>query len=236
MYTTYEAHSGMNLKVPGSWRSRIVVILALVVGYAALLYGLVHTRTSRTQANGLPMLTPVISEVGARRGDVVTARAAPIGPEDDSAPPAVHWIFPAIDVWPSPPGWYATLSEFTPVTDARPDPRDAQVQYRRDGRQADRSRARHSALRMVGWLRPPYPVELAAAGVQGSVTLDLLIDARGQPIEVLLAKSSGSSELDNATLHAANSWRFSPPRFKSQPTEVWGRVEVRYQPAAAISK
>jgi periplasmic protein TonB len=219
------------LTVPRSWRSRAVVVLILITGYATLFYGFAHTRARRTEVVGPPMLAPVISEVGARRGDVVTAKPLPIGPEDESTPPVRHWIFPPIDIWPSASGWSATLSEFTPVTDARADPQDAQAQYQRTGRPANNSKARRSSLRMALWLRPTYPMDLASAGVEGSVVLDLLIDAQGQPVKEVLAQSSGSSELDTATLSAAKFWRFSPPRFKSRPVEVWGRVEVRYKVA-----
>jgi len=63
------------------------------------------------------------------------------------------------------------LSEFTPVTEARPE------------NQASR-KARQSTLRMVRWIRLEYPAALALAGKEGCVSLELLIDPRGQPIEL----------------------------------------------------
>jgi len=69
---------------------------------------------------------------------------------------------------------------------------------------------RLSKLRMVRWLRPEYPLEWAVAGMDGSVLLDQRIDAHGQPVKTTVARGSGSPQLDEAALHAANAWRFAP--------------------------
>jgi TonB family protein len=81
---------------------------------------------------------------------------------------------------------------------------------------------------MVRWFRPEYRIEQALAGMEGSVVLDLVIDPSGQPIQRTVAQSSGSAELDEATLRAAEIWRFAPPSRKSGALDVWGRVEVRF--------
>jgi hypothetical protein len=128
------------------------------LGYAALLYEVAHTRAPRTKTGGLPMFTPVIAAVAVRRGDVLTAKPLAIGEDDESTPSARHWIFPPIGIWPSAPGWSATLSEFTPVTDAQADPRDAQALSQHDRRPAvNNARTRRSTLRMVRWLRQRTP-------------------------------------------------------------------------------
>lgn len=214
---------------PGWWRSRTVVVLLLLTGYLGLLYGVTHTRARRSGATGLPMLTPVISEVGVRRGDALTGRPPPTAVEDESTPPARHWIFDPIDIWPSTPGRSATLSEFTPVSEARADPRDLEPAPQNQ-QPAKKPGRRPSTLRLVRWLRPQYPPDWAAAGVSGSVVLDLLIDPGGKPVAISVAQSSGSAQLDAAALTAARLWRFAPPRWKSGPVEVWGRVEVRFRP------
>ena len=48
---------------------------------------------------------------------------------------------------------------------------------------------------MIRWLRPEYSTGCASPGTEGSVVLDLLIDPSGQPVEITVAQSSGSSEL-----------------------------------------
>jgi TonB family protein len=175
------------------------------------------------------MLTPVISAVGVRRGDALAARSPPTAVEDESSPPARHWIFAPIDIWPSTPGRSATLSEFTPVSEARADPRDLEPPLQ-NTQPAKKPRQRPSTLRLARWLRPQYPLDWAVAGVSGSVVLDLLIDPSGKPVAISVAQSSGSAQLDAAALTAAKSWRFASPRWKSAPVEVWGRIEVRFHP------
>jgi TonB family protein len=64
--------------------------------------------------------------------------------------------------------------------------------------------------------------------MEGSVLLDQRIDAHGKPVETKVARGSGSPQLDQAALHAANAWRFAPPLWKSQPVEVSSQIEVRF--------
>ena len=81
---------------------------------------------------------------------------------------------------------------------------------------------------MVGWVRPTYTQQQARNGYEGSVTVSVHVNARGQPIEELLMNSSGYPELDSATLAAARLWRFAPPISRSEPISVWAQLEVRY--------
>ena len=90
------------------------------------------------------MFGPVISRVWQPpRGSVLAARPPAPSVEDTSIP------HPRLDFWPSPTGC-AAPSEFTPVTEARAGLPDAGAARRRQ------------KLRMVRWLRPAYPAELAA--------------------------------------------------------------------------
>lgn len=59
---------------------------------------------------------------------------------------------------------------------------------------------------------PDYPVEAAARGDHGTVTVRILVDAEGAPSGVEMAKSSGSHDLDNAALQTVRNWRFKPAR------------------------
>jgi TonB family protein len=143
---------------------------------------------------------------------------------NELTPPPRQWRFPRIDLWPSVLGYAATVSEFTPVTEAEADPPEMPPAAL-DGKTPPK---RRSVLRMVRWLRPEYPVEWASMGIEGSVLLDLRIDRRGQPVEIVMAQSSGSSQLDTSVLRAARLWKFAPPFYKTRPVEVESRVEVRF--------
>jgi TonB family protein len=204
-------------------RSRLVAVLILLVCYSALFYAAVKTRAPQSNQDGVPMFSAIVSQIGEERRGGLTSKPGAQVTEDQSAAPASHWTFAPIDIWPSPPGWNATLSEFTPVTEARPD------------NPANR-RARQSTLRMVRWIRPEYPAALASAGEEGCVSLELLIDARGQPIETRVDRSSGWPEIDGSALRAANLWRFSLPLWNSRPIAVGARVEVRYNAGSQTAR
>ena len=202
----------------GPWRFRVAVVLTLVACHAALFYGIARTRAARgSGTDERPMFGPVISRIWQPpRGSVLAARAPAPRVEDTSTSPPRDWVFPPIDVWPSPAGWSPAMSEFTPVTEAGADPPETGVGRRRQ------------TLRMVRWLRPAYPAELAAAAVEGAVLLDLRIDPSGVPVETKVTQSSGSMRLDQAAVRAASLWRFAPPLWKSRPVAVKCRIEVRF--------
>jgi len=202
--------------------SRVIVALILVICYPALFYVVEHARASRSNADGPPMFRAIVSEIGERRAGMSSRSFAPA--EDQTTEPPRHWVFPPIDIWPSALGWSATLSEFTPVSDARHDPRFEQ----QDDLSSGKPVGRRPVLRMIRWLRPEYPLEWALAGKEGTVLLNLRIDPSGQPTETVVMTSSASQELDESAERAAQLWRFAPPLWNARPVEVWVQVEVRY--------
>src|SRR5262249_52521807 len=209
------------------------IVLVVVVCHVAFFYSLARTRAARASSTGgAPMFGPVISDVWRPpRGSPLAARPPAPSVEDSSIPPARHWTLPAIDIFPS--AHSPTPSEFTPVTEATADPPDVQIVSQ--GKPSDKKPvASRQKLVMVLWVRPQYPNECAWAGMEGSVLLDLKIDASGQPVETAVAQSSGWKELDQAALHAATLWRFAPPRWESRPVAVTCRVEVRFHREDAV--
>ncbi len=75
---------------------------------------------------------------------------------------------------------------------------------------------------------PDYPVEAAARGDHGTVTVRILVDAEGAPSGVEMAKSSGSHDLDNAALQTVRNWRFKPAR-NSNDQPVPGSIEIPFE-------
>ncbi|HET6913471.1 MAG TPA: energy transducer TonB [Rhodanobacteraceae bacterium] len=76
---------------------------------------------------------------------------------------------------------------------------------------------------------PDYPVAAIREGVQGTVLLRVLVDATGKPIQVLVLKSSGSRDLDNAAReHVLAAWRFHPAQRDGHAIQAWAQVPVKF--------
>jgi protein TonB len=71
-----------------------------------------------------------------------------------------------------------------------------------------------------------YPEEAKRRGEEGTVVVSFTIDESGNPVNVKLASSSGSSSIDNETLRLIRSLKFPPPP-DGKPINL--RVEVEYQ-------
>jgi protein TonB len=71
-----------------------------------------------------------------------------------------------------------------------------------------------------------YPEEAKRRGEEGTVVVSFTIDESGNPVNVRLASSSGSSSIDNETLRLIRSLKFPPPP-EGKPVNL--RVEVEYQ-------
>jgi len=55
------------------------------------------------------------------------------------------------------------------------------------------------------------------------------VDEHGKPIEVLILKSSGSRELDNAARdHVLAAWRFNPAQRDGHAIPAWAQVPVKF--------
>lgn len=77
---------------------------------------------------------------------------------------------------------------------------------------------------------PRYPVAARRAGMQGTVTLRVLVDARGCPREVVVAKGSGFPLLDRAARDKVlRDWRFVPAHVDGRPTPAWALVPVVFR-------
>jgi protein TonB len=73
---------------------------------------------------------------------------------------------------------------------------------------------------------PQYPAIAKAAGVQGPVAVQVLIDEQGR---VLSAKAtSGHPLLQQAAVQTAYKWRFTPTMLSGQPVKVAGVVTYNF--------
>jgi D-alanyl-D-alanine endopeptidase (penicillin-binding protein 7) len=73
--------------------------------------------------------------------------------------------------------------------------------------------------------KPEYPQADLAAGHQGTVTVDFLIDADGVVADSAIARSSGYASMDEAARGALLKCRFSPALKNGQAVKEWTKVQ-----------
>jgi TonB family protein len=76
-------------------------------------------------------------------------------------------------------------------------------------------------------VRPAYPQEAKAAGVQGIVILEVIIDPMGDVADAHVIKSVPM--LDEPALEAVRQWRFTPTLLNGEPVPVVMTVTVNFR-------
>lgn len=135
----------------------------------------------------------------------------------------------------------ATSADTTLVTAPAPDATsskvagsDAAVAHRSRSARSDttaRATPRSSAPSPIaGNPMPEYPAVALRHGEGGTVVLQVQVDARGQPIDVDVARRSGSRELDRAALQAVRDWRFKPATRNGKPVTSVIELPIDFKP------
>ncbi len=76
---------------------------------------------------------------------------------------------------------------------------------------------------------PDYPRIAMRKGWEGTVLLQVRVDARGRPVSVQVLRSSGHRVLDEAARRAVSThWRFRPALRDGLPVEAVGKVPVAF--------
>lgn len=76
---------------------------------------------------------------------------------------------------------------------------------------------------------PPYPRDALRDRLEGTVVLDVHVDAEGRPVEVTVVTSSGHRTLDRAAQRQVlQKWRFRPALRDGRAVPALGRVPVAF--------
>lgn len=84
-------------------------------------------------------------------------------------------------------------------------------------------------LKVSRRVEPLYPPSARRAGEAGSVQLRILVDERGVPGEVQIAKSSGFARLDDAAVQAVRRWRFIAATNGNDTIAAWTQIAITFQ-------
>ena len=159
------------------------------------------------------------------------ALAAPILPPPplEQTPPQIAEAPPAPEPVPEPEQ-PRQVTEAPPPPERRPPPRQTAPQtappapvrlnaalqgmesFTLEGRIAP-----PEALDTVRNRRPAYPEASRRRGQEGTVMLELRVDANGRVVDVRVTESSGFSALDAAAVETLREWRFRPAQRGGMP-------------------
>ncbi len=79
-------------------------------------------------------------------------------------------------------------------------------------------------------VEPNYPSDARSNNQEGTVTLKVLIETNGRPVEAQIIGSSGVASLDASALKAIYRWRFSPAKNnKGKPVRCYVNIPVSFR-------
>lgn len=78
-------------------------------------------------------------------------------------------------------------------------------------------------------VEPTYPSASRRAGEEGTVRVKVLVDEKGRPREVAVARSSGFARLDEAAMEAVRKWRFVAATNGTSAITAWTQVAVTFR-------
>jgi TonB family protein len=78
-------------------------------------------------------------------------------------------------------------------------------------------------------VQPEYPPEELANGIEGEVTLEILVNEEGLVDNVWVLASYGPKSFEEASLAAVKQFRFKPPNQGGKPVPMWIRFQVRFR-------
>jgi len=84
-------------------------------------------------------------------------------------------------------------------------------------------------LKTKSRVEPTYPPAARRAGEEGTVRLRILVDERGKPQDVQIAKGSGFALLDKAAIEAVRKWRFVAATNGAQAVTAWTQVAITFK-------
>jgi TonB family protein len=84
------------------------------------------------------------------------------------------------------------------------------------------------ATKLVRQVKPAYPPQALAAGIEGSVILNAVIGKDGKLSSIRVLKSMGP-EMDEAAMSAVSQWLYEPTLLNGEPVEVLTDITVTFK-------
>ena len=189
------------------------------------------------------LIEPVIEALPADQADQARKRLAAVAMDDQQVR---ERIFPRLNRCPDISGLDESLGDITPASVSRPfnelraaligqlqDPTLGKAAWKDRSGDCGPSAQKTSGKRTPAYAVLPdiskfYPPEARAFQVEGVVRVMIAIDAQGCVKAVALAQSSGSDQLDDAGLDAAQQMSFLPAEQDGKAVDSTVAVPIRF--------
>jgi protein TonB len=86
----------------------------------------------------------------------------------------------------------------------------------------------HSDVAYLHNPKPAYPAMARKLGLEGTVTLRILVNPEGVPEQSKVIATSGAEVLDAAAVEAVQGWRFVPARQGRSAIAHWVDVPITF--------
>ncbi len=208
-------------------RAKLVPLAAILVAHLVFFYLLQSGMLRQVAHAALPSVVTVIFVAPPPAPPVASSSAVPKTVELRRPAPSYVPPLPSLASAAPAPATIAPL----PIAEAAPAAPSAPVAVAAAAPEAP-APAGPRTVSGVAYVRAPQPVYPALSrrlGETGVVLLRILIDVKGQPEQVLVQKSSGFSNLDEAGRQAALRAVFKPYMEDGKPVAVFVLVPLNFQ-------
>lgn len=82
---------------------------------------------------------------------------------------------------------------------------------------------------LVRQVRPAYPPDLQAQGIEGTVLVDAVIGKDGVPMSLKVSNTAVNREFADAALDAIRQWRYSSTLLNGEPVEVVTTITIEFR-------
>jgi periplasmic protein TonB len=93
---------------------------------------------------------------------------------------------------------------------------------------AARGAALQRSLKRVRYVPPEYPTKALEKGIEGAVTIDFVVDEKGETTKLEVTQSEPAGVFDRAALNAVRRWRYAPVG-DGTAVEVPTRAVIRFE-------
>jgi TonB family protein len=87
-----------------------------------------------------------------------------------------------------------------------------------------------SKLKRIRKQDPEYPERALAQKIGGAVTVEFLVNTKGEPTDIRVVSAEPAGVFDRAALAAVKRWRYEPLLIDNVPQEVPARTVIRFAP------